>query len=215
MIWALLLLVSLGGLTWWGVAAFKALGRWLIVADPLEQADAIVVLNGHLGLRAAEAATIYRAGWADQVWLTYTSDPARVSTAAQPLHGDENGSWPILERMGVPRSAIRVVPTGARNTMEELQVVAREARRERWESRDRGDVEGPHPTGQGDLASRGRGGERAIVRYAQSDRFDGERWWERSAECGVVWHEVLGLMNVWAGFPAGPNGIKPAAAALR
>ena len=47
--------------------------------------------------------------------------------------------------------------------------------------------------------------ERAIVRYARSDPFDGRRWWERSEQRGVAWHELLGLVNVCAGFPARPD----------
>ena len=50
--------------------------------------------------------------------------------------------------------------------------------------------------------------ERAIVRYARSDPFDGRRWWERSEQRGVAWHELLGLVNVWAGFPVRPDWAK-------
>src|SRR5262245_64673147 len=46
------------------------LGYWLVVADPLEPARAIVVLGGPVPFRAMEAAAIYGQGWAPEVWLT-------------------------------------------------------------------------------------------------------------------------------------------------
>ncbi len=52
----LVLLVALVAL------GLRKLGHWLVVADPLEHAEAIVVLSGHLPFRAMEAASIYNRG---------------------------------------------------------------------------------------------------------------------------------------------------------
>ena len=52
-------------------------GHWLVVADSLEHAEAIVVLSGHLPFRAMEAAVLYKEGWAREVWITRVSRPAR------------------------------------------------------------------------------------------------------------------------------------------
>jgi hypothetical protein len=61
------LLVVIAVLLPWGASA---IGQWLMVADPLEPAKAIVVLSGRVPFRALEAASIYREGLAPEVWLT-------------------------------------------------------------------------------------------------------------------------------------------------
>ena len=55
-----------------GAAAtlFFTVGNWLVVEDPLVHADVIVVLSGRLPERAVEAARVYKAGYADQVWIS-------------------------------------------------------------------------------------------------------------------------------------------------
>jgi hypothetical protein len=45
----------------------------------------------------------------------------------------------------------------------------------------------------------------AVVRYAESDAFDPEHWWRRTSDALAVSREVLGMMNVWAGFPVRPD----------
>src|SRR5438445_9625049 len=54
---AILVFGALVGLLLWGVSG---LGRWLVVADPLERADAAVVLNGGLPFRAIAGAAYLR-----------------------------------------------------------------------------------------------------------------------------------------------------------
>ncbi len=48
----------------------SVLGEYLVVEQPREQADAILVLSGHAPFRALEAAALYRQGWAPGVRLT-------------------------------------------------------------------------------------------------------------------------------------------------
>jgi hypothetical protein len=49
------------------VIVFLGVGRWLVVEDPLDKAQAIVVLSGRIPMRAKEAARLYNAGYAAQV----------------------------------------------------------------------------------------------------------------------------------------------------
>ena len=104
------------------------LGHWLVVADPLEHARAIVVLSGRVPFRAMEAALIYHQGWAQEVWLTRAVQPAEETALARlgirVGRGEMNQG--VLERVGVPSDAIRILDKGIRNTEEELQVIARE-----------------------------------------------------------------------------------------
>src|SRR5262250_127408 len=65
---ALVLLVA-------SISAFFTVGRWLVVEDPLQRADAIVVLSGRMPQRALEAARLYREGYATQIWLTRPIEP--------------------------------------------------------------------------------------------------------------------------------------------
>ena len=55
---------------------FFTVGSWLVVEDPLVHADVIVILSGRLPERAEEAARVYKAGYADQVWISPPVSPA-------------------------------------------------------------------------------------------------------------------------------------------
>ena len=55
--------------------AFRNVGHWLTRQDPLEHADAIVVLSGGLPYRAEAAAEIYKAGYAPELWVTHPTGP--------------------------------------------------------------------------------------------------------------------------------------------
>ena len=203
---AILVFGALVGLLLWGVSG---LGRWLVVADPLERANAAVVLNGGLPFRAIEAAAIYRSGWVREVWVTRASNPAEEAVLARLRldvdFRDEGSSRLILERLGVLPGDIRTLAPGARNTAEEVQIVAREL------TRAGGDriilvTSKPHSrrvraTWRAVVGSISR----AVVRYAESDPFDGNRWWEQTSDALAVSREVFGLMNVWAGFPIRPD----------
>jgi len=59
-------------LGWWANRLrrnhFPRVGRWLVVEDPLDKAQAIVVLSGRIPMRAKEAARLYKAAYAPQIW---------------------------------------------------------------------------------------------------------------------------------------------------
>lgn len=70
--WSFVVLGVIIGAAVWGLTH---VGYWLVVADPLEHADAVVVLGGGIPFRAVEAATIYRQRWAREIWLTQDVSP--------------------------------------------------------------------------------------------------------------------------------------------
>src|SRR5258708_12657267 len=71
-----ILLTLLVALIVFAAIIFLSVGRWLVVEDPLDKAQAIVVLSGRIPVRAKEAARLYNAGYAPQLWLTRTNEPA-------------------------------------------------------------------------------------------------------------------------------------------
>ena len=190
----------------WGVSQ---VGQWLIVSDPLEHANAVAVMGGHVPFRAMEAAEIYRGGWAREVWLSRQSSPAEEAAFARlgldASLGDNAINRAVLERLGVPAEAIRVLSPGVRNTTEELQLVAREMARV---GAERVILVTSKPHSRRVRATWGAivgSAPHAVVRYAESDAFDGRQWWRRTGDALAVSREVLGLMNVWAGFPVQPD----------
>lgn len=206
--WVVLALVAATGMTALGAWTAVGLGRWLIVADPLERATAIVVLSGGAPYRAIEAAAIFRGDWAREIWITRSpreADEALVARLDVKIDfGDEGSNRLILERLGVPSSAIKTLAPGARNTLEELRRVATEL------ARQRGDrviivTSKSHTRRVRATWHVVAGSHQAVVRYANLDPFDGPRWWERTDDALTVSREVFGLLNVWAGFPLRPR----------
>ena len=175
-------------------------GRWLVREDPLEHAQAIVVLSGGLPVRAVGAAELYRAGWASQVWLTRSTVTAdALAPLGVSYTGEDVYDTQVLEHEGVPAQAIRVLPDPIINTADELAEIAANL------PADKSGVviivtTKAHTRRVRALWRRlGRG--RAIVRAAPGDRFEPAHWWKNSGDALDVVREVLGLLNAWAGLP--------------
>jgi uncharacterized SAM-binding protein YcdF (DUF218 family) len=186
------------------VAVLRA-GRWLFVEDPLEKARAIVVLSGRMPVRAEEAAALYRAAWAPEVWITHSSEPgAQLEAMGIPYVGEEFYTARVLMRLGVPASAIRLLEPEAANTAEEVDVIAKQMRESAGTSVIVVTTK-PHTRRVRELwRARAGSGLRAIVRAAQKDRFDPEHWWRNTGDALDVVRELLGLANLRAGLPLHP-----------
>jgi uncharacterized SAM-binding protein YcdF (DUF218 family) len=191
-----------------GVLGVRWVGYWLVVSDPLEPADAVVVLAGAFPFRVQEAAAIHRRGLATEVWLLRSRDPAQEAALALlgwGPGGEESLDRRLLEQLGVPGAAIRTLEGGVQNTREEMERIWREL--DRTGGRIVAVVTSkPHTrrvraTWQ---AVAGRGG-RVIVRHPDNDPFDAGVWWRSTRDTLAVSREVLGLLNVWTGFPVGSN----------
>jgi uncharacterized SAM-binding protein YcdF (DUF218 family) len=188
------------------VWACGGLGDWLVVNDPLQKADAIVVLGGHLPYRAIEAAEIFRVGWAPEVWVTQTDHPRDLVVEALEIGyvREHEYSRRVIERLGVPSRAIRMLERKVVNTSDEVLTVAETLRstggnrviivsskahtrriQETWRILAKDDL-------------------KAIVRYTEDDPYRPDRWWATSTDALTVVREVGGVLNVWAGFPLEP-----------
>ena len=184
--------------------AFLQTGLWLVIEDPLQPARAVVVFGGKVPFRAMEAARLYKQGWTHEVWLTqgglFSEDVTLVQLGVERTP-EYVYSRMVLERLGVPAAAIRVLPEKNVNTAEEVRTVARgldrfggdrvilvtssyHALRVKFLWRK---LAGNHPE--------------AIVRYTPDDAFEPSRWWRDSADAMAVAREWFGLLNAWLGFP--------------
>lgn len=197
------LILVLAGLFW----VLANVANWLIVTDPLQRAEAIVVLSGAVPFRAMEAAALYSSGWAPEVWLTRV-EPGQREAALRELGIEETPeeaySREVLRRLGVPSVAIRVLSQSVRSTADEISVIGAELRQ-------RGGqpvivVTSKVHTRRVRVTWRALIGHRPvlIVRYPREEPFDTNRWWGNTRDGLAVMRELLGLANVWTGIPVRP-----------
>ena len=176
-----------------------------MVQDPLEHADVIVILSGRLPERAVEAARIFQAGYADQIWISPPVSPVNDLKAMNIGYlGEDFYNEKVLIVKGVPADSIRILERPDANTEAEVRQIAQNlhdlnfhsviivtskahTRRVRtiWRKLVGSD---PHMT----------------VRYAEDDAFDGAHWWRHTQDGLDVVRETLGLLNAWTGFPLRP-----------
>jgi len=183
-----------------GAVAFRKVGRWLITEDPLQPAGAIVVLSGGIPFRAAEAARIYSAGMAPQVWVTSTLVPPGLDSMGIAYKGEEMYSREVLLHQGVPESAITLLPPKVRNTQdEEIAIVAamRQAKISRVIA-----VTAPEHTRRVKALWRILAPKDLQVEAhgATLDPYDPDHWWRTTRDGLSVVRECLGLINAWTGL---------------
>lgn len=183
-----------------------AAGWWLVAEDPLEPAVAIAVLGGRMPFRAKEAADLYHAGYAPEIWL-----PAPEGAAEhEPIKKlgfnpyEQDLYYKVLERFGVPRRAVRVLhPVSVKNTREEVSVISKALRKAGGGTV----IIVTSPTHTRRLRAVWRMAawplDGMIVRYTRHEprRLKLERWWTREEEKGLVVRELAGLVDAWFGFP--------------
>ncbi|MGH9574268.1 MAG: YdcF family protein [Candidatus Acidiferrales bacterium] len=209
---ALRLIVVIGVLvavTVCAIVAFRRAGRWLIHEDPLSHADVILVLSGSMPYRAEEAAKVYRAGYASEIWLTRPVSPAaELQSMGIHYESDEDYSAAVLTRLGVPSSAILVLPGEIVDTEQELEEAQSEMERE-GESTIIVVTSLEHTRRAGALWHKLFDDKpKAIVHGTPEDPFDVDHWWRNTRDSLAVTREYLGLLNVWTGLHIRPHPVK-------
>ena len=200
------ILFAIAGILLVGAGVFLlCVGRWLVIEDPLEKAQAIVVLSGRMPVRAMEAAKLYREGYAPKVWLTHSTEPgATLGAMGISYIGEDAYNVRVLTHEGVPAEAIRVLQPPIINSADELAAVSAALTQEKdktviivtskvhtrrvrilWR---RLDAAGGH----------------AVIRAATDDPFEPGRWWRTTGDALDVVREFLGILNAWAGMPLRP-----------
>ncbi len=185
---------------------FFTVGSWLVVEDPLVHADVIVVLSGRLPERALEAARVYQAGYAEQVWISPPIAPVDELKAMKiSFLGEDFYNEKVLMARGVPPDSIRIMDRPNANTEAEVRQTA-----EAMHTLDYHSViivtSKAHTRRVRTIWRKLVGSQpRMMVRYAQDDSYDGAHWWRHTQDALDVMRESLGLLNAWAGFPLRPS----------
>lgn len=187
------------------VVVLLCIGRWLVVEDPLEKAQAIVILSGHMPLRAMEAAKLYREGYAPKVWLTHSTEPgATLEAMGISYAGEDFYDLHVLIHEGVPESDIRLLEPPIINTADELAAISKALDAEKGTTVIivTSKVHTRRVRILWNRLAAGRG--RAIIRAASDDPFEPGKWWRTTGDALDVVRESLGILNAWAGMPLRP-----------
>lgn len=182
--------------------ALRAVGGALVVEDALASADAIVVVAGGIPTREVAAAGLYREGIAPRVVLSNQFTPKRIhdliALGARRL--DYQGeSRVVLEKHGVPSSAIVALTAPVKTTEAELKIVGETARANGWR-RVILVTSAPHSRRVKLVWSReGPPGVEGLVRPVQEDDFLEDGWWLKRRQAEAVLHEYLGLAAIYLG----------------
>ena len=182
--------------------ALRLVGRALVVEDPLAASDALVIVAGGIPDREATAAELYRRGWAPLVVLSnnFTPDRVRELIALGGRHLDYQGeSRLVVEKHGVPPTAIVALSPPVKTTEAELKLVAETARARGWRRVIL--VTSPQHSRRVKLVwSREAAGKiEGLIALAEVDEFPGEGWWWKRRDAEAVLHEYLGLAAIYLG----------------
>ena len=181
-------------------------GRWLVVEDPLEKAQAIAVLSGRMPLRAIEAAKLYHKGYAPEIWLTRSAEPgSSLDAMGIPYVGEDFYNLRVLIHEGVPADAIRVLQPPIANTADEIGAISSALEGEKGGAviivTTKAHTRRVRTLWHRLASAKGR----AIVRATSDDPFEPARWWRTTGDALDVVRELLGLFNAWAGLPLHPS----------
>ncbi len=207
--WVLRVIAGILGTLLLGVLGLSRIPRWLVLDEELARSDAIIVLGGHVPVRAMEAARLYREGWAPEVWITQPQtrpEDEILRDLGVDAPAEARQSQQVLLRLGVPAEAIVLLEPPVANTYDE--VIAVSGRLRATGGRRAIFVSSKAHTRRIQVTWRaltGGSGLEARVRSAKSDQFDAQRWWSNSEDALTVTKEIGGIVNAWAGFPLRPR----------
>lgn len=185
-----------------GLAFMLGVGHWLVREDSLQKAGAIAVLSGNFPARSLEAASLYRDGYATEIWLTRPGTQSR-ELAALGIHypSEAECNYQVLRRQGVPAKAIHVLDSPIVNTQDELEVIGAALRQRNFSTvivvTNKAHTRRVHELWNKLDSSSGK----MIVHAISKDDFQPSAWWTRTDDAHQVIHEIFGMINLWAGLP--------------
>jgi uncharacterized SAM-binding protein YcdF (DUF218 family) len=178
------------------------LGAWLVVEDPLQKADAIIVLGGTMYERPLEAVDVHKAGWAPRIYLfRQVADFGETQLIARgvPYLREIDIQVDVLRRLGVDPDAIHVL-NEAGHTAEEAAQLFELAAREKFARLII--VTSKQHTRRARLVMTRRLddlGVQVIMRASRYDRSDVERWWANRSTLRFTLFETQRLLGYWVG----------------
>ncbi len=182
--------------------SLPALGHWLVREDPIHKADAIAVLSGSFPQRALEAADLYRSGYAPEIWLTHpVSRHSHIPLGNNQAPGEAARNFELLRFLGVPQAAIHLLDTPIVNTADELNAID-SGLRETGDSSVIIVTSKAHTRRVFSLWDKYHFGEgEALIHAVSDDQFAPSRWWKSRSTRAQGIHEILGMIDLWAGLP--------------
>jgi uncharacterized SAM-binding protein YcdF (DUF218 family) len=191
--WLVLLVVAVA-VVLGAVVCVPLVGLWLVVADPLEHADAIFVLDGGTPAREVEAAALYHRGLAPLVAVSNPRDPQDVARRLARQLSPQDIAALALRNLGVPEAALLRLTPSVANTAQELRVIADFAAVRKF--RRVIIVTSPSHTRRARIIWDARhAGLAAVIRPTPYETFDARRWWRSRRSAEHVAHELFGILN--------------------
>jgi uncharacterized SAM-binding protein YcdF (DUF218 family) len=181
---------------------FPRLGAWLVVEDPLEKADAVIVLGGTMYERPLEAVELFKEGWAPRIYLfRQIADwgEALLIERKLPYMREVDLQIEVLGRLGVPREMIGVLDQ-ADSTAEESEDVLALVTREKYSRVII--VTSKQHTRRARLVMNRKmspAGVKVVLRASRFDRSDVHRWWAQRSTLRFTLFEMQRLLGYWIG----------------
>jgi uncharacterized SAM-binding protein YcdF (DUF218 family) len=178
------------------------LGAFLVVSDPLQKADAIIVLGGTMYERQLEAVDLYKAGMAPRICLfREIADYGERELIARgvPFLRSVDVQIDAMQKLGVPRDAITILDE-ANSTADEASHVHELVTKDHM-SRIIIITSKQH-TRRARLVMRRRlasTGVTVMVHPTSYDRSEVDHWWRERATLRFTLFESQRLLAYWIG----------------
>ena len=177
-------------------------GGWLVVEDPLEKADGIVILGGTMYERQLEAVDLFTDDWAPRLFvMRELADWGEAELIARGMKylSAVDIQVDAMERLGVPRDRITILDR-ASSTAREADLLYQLAQREKLGAMIV--VTSKQHTRRARLVMNRRmagTGVKVIMRASRYDRTDVEHWWRTRATARFTLFETQRLLGYWIG----------------
>lgn len=174
----------------------RVVGRFLVVADDLQTADAAIALSGGGRGRVTDTVSIFEKGYAK--WLVVTNMPLNVPGVRESFAelARREAVW-----QGMSEESILIAPGVVRTTYEEALAVRRLAQEQGW--RTLLVVTDPFHTRRTRLIFRDafRGTDLTIVvRPVRNHRYQPDTWWRDRDSLRETWTEYLKMVLYLLGY---------------
>jgi hypothetical protein len=178
----------------------RALGAFLSVANPLEKADAILLLAGNPILTAPEAAFLLKEGWAPTILLvSEVKPPGYDELCADGIRAprDHEIATSILHEYGVPEEKIFLLDEGTAGTYPELKILSRHLSSSGARSAILVCLKTHSRRVRLILHRLLDPGIRSIIHPASRDPYQPGGWWRNRLDFRHVVLEYTKLLNLW------------------